>query len=130
MSDLVERLRADVAAYHKSVYDADPDKVDVMFTLDYQWTDKPHRHVGDLCRKLTEAADRIEALEAERDRLREALRKILEGGYPRPLGKPWRMDMASSKHDRCIHDEWMYETCEGCLDAFVSAALEASDGAD
>ena len=52
-----------------------------------------------------------------------ALEKIAEGAYPRPLGKPWRMDASSSKHDRCIHDAWMYETCEGCLDAFVAEAL-------
>ena len=52
-----------------------------------------------------------------------ALEKIAEGTYPRPLGKPWRMDASSSKHDRCIHDAWMYETCEGCLDAFVAEAL-------
>ena len=52
-----------------------------------------------------------------------ALEQIVEGAYPRPLGKPWRMDASSSKHDRCTHDAWMYETCEGCLDAFVAEAL-------
>lgn len=52
-----------------------------------------------------------------------ALGQIEEGTYPRPLGKPWRMDASSSKHDRCIHDAWMYETCERCLDAFAAEAL-------
>jgi hypothetical protein len=34
------------------------------------------------------------------------------------------MDLSSSKHDRCIHDEWMYDTCEGCLDDFIRKALQ------
>ena len=98
---------------------------------------------------LGEAADRIEAqaaeierlkyngihschdqcerplcvLERENERLREALKQIETGTYPRPLGKSWRMDLSSSKHDRCIHDEWMYEVCEECLDDFVRATL-------
>ena len=52
-----------------------------------------------------------------------ALGEIEEGTYPRPLGKPWRMDASSSKHDRCIHDAWMYEACEACIDAFATEAL-------
>ena len=83
---LIEQLRGDAAAYLKSVYDPDPEKVDVMFTLDYQWTDKPHRHIGDLCGKINEAADHIEKLEADNARLREALESIVNscgqcGGY-------------------------------------------------
>lgn len=74
--DLIKRLRDDAAAYRKSVYDPDPEKVDVMFTLDYQWIDKPHRHVGDLCGELDKAADRIEAQAKEIERLREALEHI------------------------------------------------------
>lgn len=63
---LVERLREEAAAYLKSVYDADPEKVDVMFTLEYQWEDKPHRHIRDLCERINEAADRIEQLAREK----------------------------------------------------------------
>lgn len=70
-----------------------------------------------------EAADRIKALSAENERLREVLTQIEAGTYPRPLGKSWRMDLSSSKHDLCIHDRWMYETCDECLDAFVRGAL-------
>jgi hypothetical protein len=68
--------------------------------------------------------DRITALTAENERLREVLTQIADGTMPRPLGKPWRMDMTSSKHDRCAHGAWMYEPCEGCIDAFIAAALE------
>jgi hypothetical protein len=35
-----------------------------MFTLAYQWQDKKHRHVWDLCSRIETAADRIEKLEA------------------------------------------------------------------
>lgn len=71
-----------------------------------------------------EAADRIEALQADKAKLRETLKQIEASTYPRPLGKSWRMDLSSSKHDRCIHDEWMYDTCEGCLDDFIRKALQ------
>ena len=62
--DLVKRLRTDAEAYRQSL--AAPDTND-MFTLAYQWQDKKHRHVWDLCNRLETAADRIEKLEAARN---------------------------------------------------------------
>ena len=59
--DLVKRLRTDAEAYRQSL--SAPDTND-MFSLAYQWQDKKHRHVWDLCGKLEIAADRIEKLEA------------------------------------------------------------------
>lgn len=56
---LVEMLRADAKAYVDSI--GEPDTND-MFTLAYQWQDKKHRHVYDLCTRLTWAADAIEKL--------------------------------------------------------------------
>ena len=94
---------------------------------------KTHDHVT-LCKPWLvnpdgpEAADRIEALTAENERLREALAKIADGTMPRPLGEPWRMDMTSSKHDRCVHGAWMYEQCEGCIDAFIASVLGGANG--
>ncbi len=76
---------------------------------------------------LRQAADRIEALQADKAKLRETLKQIEASTYPRPLGKSWRMDLSSSKHDRCIHDEWMYDTCEGCLDDFIRKALQETE---
>lgn len=70
-----------------------------------------------------EQAAELAKWKALAETLAGALEQIVEGAYPRPLGKPWRMDASSSKHDRCTHDAWMYETCEGCLDAFVAEAL-------
>ena len=64
--DLVKQLRTDAEAYRQSL--AAPTSHD-MFTLAYQWQDKKHRHVWDLCDRLETAADRIEKLEAEVGRL-------------------------------------------------------------
>ena len=61
MNDLVKQLRLDAEAYRQSL--ASPD-TDDMFSLAYQWQDKKHRHVYDLCRRLETAADYIEKLEA------------------------------------------------------------------
>ena len=85
----------------------------------------PVTTVNPLC---AEAADRIEDLTAENERLRAALAKIADGTMPRPLGEPWRMDMTSSKHDRCVHGAWMYEQCEGCIDAFIASVLGGANG--
>lgn len=57
-----------------------------------------------------------------------ALRTILDGNYPRQIGRHWNPDKRPSKHDQCTHGIWMYETCEGCLDDFVSGILEKIDG--
>ena len=59
--DLAKQLRADAEAYRQSL--AAPTSHD-MFTLAYQWQDKKHRHVWDLCDRLETAASRIEKLEA------------------------------------------------------------------
>ncbi len=58
MSNLVERLRSDAKKYREGT------GAGVHEELDYQWSDKPHRHVYDLCRRLEEAADEIERLTA------------------------------------------------------------------
>jgi hypothetical protein len=74
---------------------------------------------------LSESFERV--AKADNAKLREAVKEIEASTYPRPLGKSWRMDLSSSKHDRCIHDEWMYDTCEGCLDDFIRKALQETE---
>ena len=86
--DLAKQLRTDAEAYRQSL--AAPTSHD-MFTLAYQWQDKKHRHVWDLCDRLETAADRIEKLEAALDDalqyvsradwhyLKDETRKALEG---------------------------------------------------
>ena len=87
--DLAKQLRTDAEAYRQSL--AAPTSYDI-FSLAYQWQDKKHRHVWDLCKKIEVAADRIEKLEAAlhtiykcRDEagnysvIRRIVRKALEG---------------------------------------------------
>jgi hypothetical protein len=61
-------LRQTARVYRESL--AAPD-TDDMFSLAYQWQDKKHRHVWDLCKELEQAADRIEKLEALIEKLRD-----------------------------------------------------------
>ena len=68
---------------------------------------------------LTALRTRVAGLEG-------ALTTLRAGDYPRPVGKAWFPDKRPSKHDQCTHNFWMYETCEGCIDAFISAALSPS----
>ena len=46
--------------YHQSVYGGG--KSNNILTLEYQWNDKPHRHVGDLCEWIKELQKEIEIL--------------------------------------------------------------------
>lgn len=57
------------------------------------------------------------------ERLREALQRIANGDEPRPVGKSWNTDLTPSKHDKCIHDRWMYDDCGQCVAEFALAAL-------
>jgi hypothetical protein len=56
-------LRKVAAAYRESVSDQTDYKA-YSFELGYQWQDKPHRHVYDLCKRLEAAADEIARLKA------------------------------------------------------------------
>ena len=71
---------------------------------------------GSLINAMPTLLARIAALE-------KALREIEEGKIERPILWTYREDGKPSKHDRCIHDVWMYETCEGCIDAHITKAL-------
>jgi hypothetical protein len=57
-------------------------------------------------------------------RLREALETIRNGDEPRPVGDTFRCDGKPSKHDKCVHNVWMYEYCGGCVMEFARAALK------
>lgn len=67
---------------------------------------------------------RLIALKAENEKLREALRAIEEGRIARPLGAAYRADGVASKNDLCVHNVYMYQACESCIDAHIQAALE------
>lgn len=58
----------------------------------------------------------------------KALAMIRDGDVPRLLDKAWRADRPGSKHDRCVHAEWMYNDCGACVDDFISGLLNDPDG--
>jgi len=68
--DYAAMLRQTAKIYRESL--AAPD-TDDMFSLAYQWQDKKHRHVFDLCRNLEDAADHVETLEVEKKELKYLL---------------------------------------------------------
>ena len=68
-------LRQTTKIYRESL--AAPD-TDDMCSLAYQWQDKKHRHVFDLCKELEGAADRIEKLEALVEQLRDDNSSIMD----------------------------------------------------
>jgi len=67
--------------------------------------------------------ERIKALEAERDRLRDGIQAFLDGDVERPVKTVFRADGMASKHDLCPHGVPMYEGCEGCADVYFEALL-------
>ena len=67
-------LRQTTKIYRESL--AAPD-TDDMCSLAYQWQDKKHRHVFDLCKELEGAADRIEKLEAENKKFKCGLWSVI-----------------------------------------------------
>lgn len=68
-------LRARTAAYRESL--SAPDTND-MFSLAYQWQDKNHRHVTDLCLVIEEVAKTIEALQAEVAKVKASAKKFFD----------------------------------------------------
>lgn len=45
---------------------------------------------------------------------RESIVNMLEEGYDRVPGKPYRDDGVYSKNDECLHGRYMYQDCEEC----------------
>lgn len=76
MSNLVERLRSAAKKYREGT------GAGIHEELDYQWSDKPHRHVYDLCRRLEEAANEIERLTAALAAVKEALSDVDYASLP------------------------------------------------
>lgn len=73
--------------------------------------------------QLRADGERIKALEAERDRLRDGIQAFLDGDVERPVKTVFRADGKPSKQDLCPHGVPMYEGYEGCADAYFEALL-------
>ena len=82
----------------------------------------------DLDQVLAELADvraRLDAAERARDGFEVAIRAVVSGDMPRKVASVWADDQRPSKHDRCEHNMFMYETCGSCIDEFLTGALPA-----
>lgn len=90
--------------------------------------DDHFRNARDLSQRVATLQATVERQAAEIARLRGVLEAIEAGTIPRPVETPWFPDGRPSKHDRCKHDAWMYQACEGCTDAFIRQALGDHNG--
>lgn len=57
----------------------------------------------------------------------ERCAKLIESGYDKPVGKPWRKDGKPSKNDECPHGRYMYEDCEPCAVIALRALAGSKD---
>lgn len=57
----------------------------------------------------------------------EQCAKLIENGYDKPVGKPWRKDGKPSKNDECPHGRYMYEDCEPCAVIAIRALAGSKD---
>ena len=84
-------------------------------------------HNEELNRALNRMIDRWEIQNARIEKLEAALRNIAEGDIPRTVKISFRDDGQSSKHDRCEHGQWFYEDCGCCIEDYARKALEGKD---
>lgn len=61
---------------------------------------------------------KIEKLEAEITRLRTGIQKYLNGDYPKIKG---------TTPNKCSHQVWDWDTCEGCIDIYFTGVLNHKD---
>jgi hypothetical protein len=65
-------------------------------------------------------ADRLSAMLKEAV---EAVRRVLTEGAPRKVAVPYALDGSPHKADKCPHDAYTWESCDGCTDEFLAALL-------
>ena len=65
-------------------------------------------------------------LEAEIERLRAGIQKLLDEGAPRTVAEPYADDGKPHKGDRCPHGCFTWESCDACTDEYL-ARLFAPD---
>lgn len=60
---------------------------------------------------------------ARREGMEEAA-DMIDHGFEKPVGKPYRPDGIRSKHDQCPHGRYMYEDCEDCCSNAIRAKAQ------
>lgn len=58
----------------------------------------------------------------------ERAAKVLEEGYEMDVAIPYYEDGNPSKHDKCSHDKYHWEDCEGCALAAIRKLMEQDNG--
>lgn len=70
-----------------------------------------------------------QAYERGQESMRERAAALVEQGYDRVSGEPWRDDGSPSKLDKCAHEIYGYESCEHCAVAAIrSLPIEQEGG--
>ena len=57
--------------------------------------------------------------EEELERIKDGIRKYLDGDAGFVVSNPWRDDGVPSKHDKCEHDHYRWEGCTSCIDTYL-----------
>ena len=70
---LDEELRKVAKEYRRALYD--PENENKFGSLAYQWKDKPHRSIYDLCKMLEKAANKIQRQRESCKSMKKALIK-------------------------------------------------------
>ena len=55
----------------------------------------------------------------------KALRNISEYDIPRPVAHHWHDNGQPSKHDKCIHNLFMWEECPSCMAQYADDVLQS-----
>ena len=49
---------------------------------------------------------------------------LIDHGFDKLVGEPYRADGTPSKNDKCPHGRYMYEDCEQCCSAAIRAKAQ------
>lgn len=73
-----------------------------------------------------------ELYEAKHDieKLRNALKTIAVGDWPRTRVEIYREDQQNSKHDKCLHGRRMWEDCDCCAADYAESVLQEEKSHD
>jgi hypothetical protein len=81
--------------------------------------------IGDTAWDDARTAAECNALQAEVERLKAAIKTVTETNDAFKRREIFNTDGTHSKHDRCIHGEPAYNDCAMCICEYLEAALEA-----
>jgi len=90
-----------------------------------EWLHDAVDEANDVADKLDWSTEQVlaYAILQARSSAYEECAKLIEEGFEKIVGEPYRDDGIPSKNDKCPHGRYMYEDCEQCcVDAIRSKA--------